>query len=212
MVTIMIADDHQLFIDGIKSALGSIPDFKVIGEAQNGYRVIEQLEAGLQPDVILMDINMPKLDGLDCTRQVSKKYPHIKIIALSQYDEKRFVKRMVKNGASGYLLKDAGKDQLEKAVRAVITGERYFCERLSIRIVEQELKEENTSTLFPKLSKRELEVLNLICQDFSSQEISKKLFISFHTVESHRANIMHKAGVKKTAGLVRWAVENDFIE
>jgi DNA-binding NarL/FixJ family response regulator len=159
-----------------------------------------------------MDINMPKLDGLECTKQVAKKYPDIKVIALSQYDEKRFVKRMVKNGARGYLLKDAGKDQIETAIRTVHSGEKYFCERLRVRLVEQELKDENTSALFPRLTSRELEVLNLICKEYSSQEISEKLFISFHTVESHRANLMYKAGVKNTAGLVRWAVENDFVE
>jgi len=212
MIKIMIADDHQLLIDGIKFALSDIEDFSVIGEAENGYRVLEILKSGLLPDVILMDINMPKLDGLECTRQVSKEYPDIKIIALSQYDEKRFVKRMIKNGASGYLLKDAGKDQIEKAVRAVCSGGKYFHESLSVRLIEQELKEENTSALFPKLTSREKEVLNLICNGLSSQEISEKLFISFHTVESHRANLMHKTGVNKTAGLVRWAVENDFIE
>jgi len=212
MIKLFIADDHQLLIDGIKSTLKDIDDFSIIGEADNGYKVLELLDAGLEVDVILMDINMPKLDGLECTRKVAKKYPEIKIIALSQYYEKRFVKRMVKNGASGYLMKDAGKDQLEKAVRTVHAGEKYFCERLSVRMVEQELKEENTSALFPKLSQRELEVLNLICKEYSSQEISEKLFISFHTVESHRANLMYKAGVKNTAGLVRWAVENDFIE
>lgn len=208
----MIADDHQLIIDGIKSTLRDIEDFSVIGEALHGYRVLEQLEEGLRPDIILMDINMPKLDGLECTRKVSKKYPDIKIIALSQYDEKRFVKRMVKNGAMGYLLKDAGKDQVEKAIRTVSSGEKYFCDGLSVRLIEQELKEENISNLFPKLSSRELEVLNLICTGLSSNEISEKLFISIHTVESHRANLMYKAGVKNTAGLVRWAVENDIIE
>lgn len=212
MIKIMIADDHHLLIDGIKSTLKDIEDFTIADEAYNGFEVMEKLDAGLEVDVILMDINMPKLDGLECTKLVSKKYPDIKIIALSQYDEKRFVKRMVKNGASGYLLKDAGKDQIEKAVRTVCSGEKYFCERLSLRLVQQELKEENTSSLFPKLTERELEVLNLICQEFSSQEISEKLFISFHTVESHRANLMYKAGVKNTAGLVRWAVENDFVE
>jgi len=212
MIKILIADDHQLLIDGIKSTLKDIDDFELISEAYNGYQVMEALDSGLEPDVILMDINMPKLDGLECTKQVAKKYPGIKIIALSQYDEKRFVKRMVKNGAHGYLLKDAGKDQIEKAVRTVYSGEKYFCERLSIRLVEQELKDENTSALFPRLTNRELEVLNLICKEFSSQEISEKLFISFHTVESHRANLMYKAGVKNTAGLVRWAVENDFVE
>jgi DNA-binding NarL/FixJ family response regulator len=212
MIKILIADDHQLLIDGIKSTLKDVDDFELVAEATNGYQVMEILEAGTEADVILMDINMPKLDGLECTKQVAKKYPEIKIIALSQYDEKRFVKRMVKNGAHGYLLKDAGKDQIEKAVRTVCSGQKYFCERLSIRLVEQELKDENTSALFPKLTNRELEVLNLICKEFSSQEISEKLFISFHTVESHRANLMYKAGVKNTAGLVRWAVENDFIE
>lgn len=212
MIKILIADDHQLLIDGLKATLEGIDDFSIIGEAYNGYMVLEQLDEGLEADVILMDINMPKLDGLECTKSVIKKYPHIKIIALSQYDEKRFVKRMVKNGASGYLLKDSGKDQLEKAIREVSAGRKYYCERLSIRLVEQELKDENTSALFPKLSNREREVLNLICKEFSSQEISEKLFISFHTVESHRANLMYKAGVKNTAGLVRWAVENDFID
>lgn len=212
MIKILIADDHQLLIDGIKSTLNNIEDFTVAGEAYNGFQVMEKLDTGLKTDVILMDINMPKLDGLECTKMVTKKYPDVKIIALSQYDEKRFVKRMVKNGARGYLLKDVGRDQLEKAVRAVHSGKKYFCERLSVRMIEQELKEENISALFPKLTGRELEVLNLICKEFSSQEISDKLYISFHTVESHRANLMNKAGVKNTAGLVRWAVENDFIE
>jgi DNA-binding NarL/FixJ family response regulator len=212
MIKIMIADDHQLLIDGIKTTLKDIEDFTIVGVAYDGFQVLEKLDAGLEVGVILMDINMPKLDGLECTKRVAKKYPDIKIIALSQYDEKRFVKRMVKNGACGYLLKDAGKDQIEKAVRTVYSGEKYFCERLSIRLIQQELKQENNSSLFPKLTERELEVLNLICQELSSQEISEKLFISFHTVESHRANLMYKAGVKNTAGLVRWAVENDFVE
>ena len=212
MINILIADDHPLMIDGIKSSLEGIEDFEITAEANNGFQVLEILESGTPIDVILMDINMPKLDGLECTRQVVKKFPDVKVIALSQYDEKRFVKRMVKNGARGYLLKDAGKDQIEQAVRTVHAGEKFFSERLSVRLVEQELKDENTSALFPKLTSREREVLNLICKEYSSQEISEKLFISFHTVESHRANLMYKAGVKNTAGLVRWAVENDFVE
>ena len=212
MIHILIADDHQLIIDGIKTNLGDIEDFSFVAEVNNGFQVLEKLESGIHVDIILMDINMPKLDGLKCTKMVKKKFPDVNIIALSQHDEKRFVKLMVKNGAMGYLLKDTSKDILEKAIRTVNAGEKYFCERLSLRLVEQELKMENTSSLFPKLTRRELEVLNLICSECSSQEISDKLFISFHTVESHRANLMHKAGVKNTAGLVRWAVENDFIE
>jgi DNA-binding NarL/FixJ family response regulator len=212
MITIMIVDDHQLMIDGIKGALSSIEDFKVIGEALDGYQVLEKLEAGLCPDVILMDINMPKLDGLECTRQLTKKHPDCKVIALSQFDEKRFVKRMVKNGALGYLLKDAGKEKLEAAIRTVASGDSYFGEKLSLRLIRQELKDENTSKLFPKLTSREKEVLDLICKGLTSQEVSDRLYISFHTVESHRANLMQKAGVNNTAGLVRWAVENDLFE
>ena len=212
MIDILIADDHKLLIDGIRTALQDISDFNVAAEAGNGYKVIEQLDSGVMVDVILMDINMPMLDGLECTRIVHKKYPEIKIIALSQYDEKRFVKRMVKNGASGYLLKDSGKDTLEKAIRAVHAGGTYFSDKLSMSIVRQELKMEDTKSLFPKLTERELEILNLIGKELSSQEIAEKLFISFHTVETHRANLMNKAGVKNTAGLVRWAVENDLLD
>jgi DNA-binding NarL/FixJ family response regulator len=152
------------------------------------------------------------MDGLDCTKIVSKKFPLSRIIALSQFGEKRFVKQMIKNGAFGYLLKDADKDVLEAAIRKVNSGEKYFCERLSLSLVNLELKAENTKSLFPNLTSRELDVLDLICKEYSTQEIADKLFVSFHTVEGHRANLLDKAGVKNTAGLVRWAVENDLIK
>lgn len=212
MINILIADDHQLLIDGIKATLAGIEDINIAAEVYNGFQVLEKLESGLLVDIILMDINMPKLDGLSCTKMVHKKFPHVRIIALSQYDEKRFVKQMVKNGASGYLLKDSGKDILVKAIRTVHGGESYYCERLSLRMISQELKMEDTKSLFPKLTDREIEILRLIGRELSSQEIADKLFISFHTVESHRANLMSKAGVKNTAGLIRWATENDFLD
>ena len=212
MINLLIADDHQLLIDGIKTTLAGVEDINIVAAVYNGYQVLEQLDSGIHVDVILMDINMPKLDGLSATKLVHKKYPGVRIIALSQYDEKRFVKQMVKNGAWGYLLKDAGKDILVTAIRTVHGGENYFCERLSLRLINQELKMEDTKSLFPKLTDREIEILRLIGRELSSQEIADKLFISFHTVESHRANLMSKAGVKNTAGLIRWATENDFLD
>ena len=213
MITILIADDHQLLIDGIKAALAGSTEISVTAEVYNGYQVLEKLESGTPVDIILMDINMPKLDGLSATKMVHKKFPNVRVIALSQYDEKRFVKQMVKNGASGYLLKDSSKDILETAIKTVYEGRSYFCDRLSMRLISQELKiEEETNALFPKLTERELQILRLIGREHSSQEIADKLFISFHTVESHRANLMSKAGVKNTAGLIRWATENDFLD
>jgi len=212
MINVLIADDHQLMIDGIKSTLAGVEDIFISAEANNGYKVLEKLESGVPVDVILMDINMPMMDGLQCTKSVTKKFPDVRIIALSQYDEKRFVKQMVKNGAFGYLLKDSAKDILVKAIRTVHGGEKYFSDRLSARLISQELKIENTSSLFPKLSTREHEVLKLIGRELSTQEIADQLFISYHTVESHRANLMYKAGVKNAAGLIRWAVENDLLD
>ena len=212
MINLLIADDHQLLIDGIKAALSGTEDINIVAEVYNGYQVLEKLDSGLHVDIILMDINMPKLDGLSATKMVHKKYPEVRVIALSQYDEKRFVKQMVKNGAWGYLLKDSGRDILLAAIRTVHGGQNYFCERLSMRLISQELKMEDTKSLLPKLTDREIEILRLIGRELSSQEIADKLFISFHTVESHRANLMSKAGVKNTAGLIRWATENDFLD
>jgi DNA-binding NarL/FixJ family response regulator len=212
MINVLIADDHQLIIDGLKTIMEDAEDIQIVAEAKDGYQVLKVLEETPDIHVILMDINMPKLDGLDCTRQVHKRFPEVKVIALTQYSEKRFVKRMIKNGASGYILKDSERDILMKAIRTVHGGEKYFCDRLSFQLASQELKMQDTKSLFPKLSERETEILKLICREFSSQEIADQLFISFHTVESHRANLMLKAGAKNTAGLVRWAVENDFTD
>jgi len=212
MINVLIADDHQILIDGLKTILNDVEDIQIVAEAKEGFQVLKILEEQPGIDVILMDISMPKLDGLDCTKQVHKRFPDVKVIALSQFSEKRFVKRMIKNGASGYILKDSDRDIIEKAIRTVHAGENYFCDRLSFQLARQELKIQNTSSLFPKLSEREKEILNLICLENSSHEIADRLFISFHTVESHRANLMLKAGAKNTAGLVKWAVENDYAE
>lgn len=212
MINVLIADDHQLMIDGIKLALSGIDDIRIVAEVRDGLQVLEKLESGPFVDIILMDINMPKMDGLACTRMVRKKYPDVKVIALSQYDEKRLVKQMVKNGASGYLLKDTGREVLENAIRTVNDGGPYFSDRLSVNLIRQELKMEETRSLFPELTDRECEILRFLGKEYSSQQISEMLFISLRTVEHHRARLMDKAGVKNTAGLIRWATENNFLD
>lgn len=212
MIKIFIADDHKLMIDGVRSTLMGVQDFEIVGEADNGCHVIRELETGLEVDVILMDINMPKMDGAECTKIISKKYPAIKTIALSQYEDQKNVLKMIESGAYGYLLKDIDKDELVEAIRTVKSGQKYLCKRLSKKLIDKALGIYQKETFSPKLTKREIEILSLICDEYSSQEIADKLFISFHTVESHRANLINKAGVKNTAGLVRWAVENHLNE
>ncbi|MCD4735022.1 MAG: response regulator transcription factor [Bacteroidales bacterium] len=212
MINVLIADDHQIIIDGIKITLLDVRDINIISEAKDGYQVLKILENQPDVDVILMDINMPKLDGIECTQQVHKRFPQVKVISLSQFSEKRFVKRMIKSGAMGYILKDSERDILVKAIKTVFAGEKYFCDRLSFRLASSELKLEDTKSLFPKLTERETEILNLIGKEYSSTEIADRLHISFHTVESHRSNLILKAGVKNTAGLILWAVRNDLIE
>jgi two-component system, NarL family, nitrate/nitrite response regulator NarL len=212
MINILVADDHQLLIDGIKSTLAGVEDIRVVAEANNGYEVLEKLASGIEADIILMDINMPKLDGLNCTKMVLKDFPDIRIIALSQFDEKRFVKQMVKNGASGYLLKDVGKDELLIAIRAVYNGENYYFDQVSVSEINKEMRKEAGNTLFPNLTERESEILVLISKGFSTQQIADMLFISINTVETHRAHLIDKADVNNTAGLIRWAALNALLE
>ena len=213
MIRVMVVDDHQLLIDGIRSTLEDVKDISVEMTAHNGVEVLKKLEKKNDSiDIILMDIHMPEMDGLDCTQQVCKKYPDIKVIALTQFDERRFIKKMIRYGASGYLLKDSSKRELVEAISKVNKGGKYFTDRISSKLFNQDdKKSENPNKLFPNITSREKEVLEKICKGLSSQEISEALHISYHTVESHRSNLMIKSGVKNTAGLVRWAFENDFI-
>ncbi|MCF8370099.1 MAG: response regulator transcription factor [Bacteroidales bacterium] len=208
-IRLIIADDHPIITDGLRSIFKGNKEIDLVAEVHDGTELLELLKS-TPGDVILMDINMPVMNGIEACQIIQKEFPDIKVIAFSQYDDKRFVKRILKTGASGYLLKNTPAPEIVEAIKTVHQGETYLSKELStILFTGQNTK--SKSSLFPNLSKREIEITRMICQEKSTQEIADELFLSPHTVETHRANILLKLGVKNTAGLVRWAVENEIV-
>jgi DNA-binding NarL/FixJ family response regulator len=208
MIRLIIADDHPVIIDGINLILEEEKDIQVIATAVNGIELMKILDTK-ETDVILMDVNMPEMSGIEATQQIKHKYPEVKVLSFSQYAEKRFVKQMLKNGADGYLLKNAMVSEIVNAINIVYAGGIYLSEELPNFFSDKPKRK--SRDLFPDLSKRELDVLKLICDEKSTNEIAELLFISTSTVETHRANLLLKVGAKNTAGLVKWAVENEVI-
>lgn len=213
MIRLIIADDHRMFIDGIKALLKNEKEIKVTGEALNGVHLLRLLEKET-PDVILMDINMPEMDGVEATKLITTKYPRVKIIMLSMHSTKEFVAGMIEAGAAGYILKNTGKKELVEAIQAVSQGKSYYSREVTEVIMEsfKNPSKKNQNPELPQLTDREKEVLKLIAQEFSTKEIADKLFISPNTVETHRKNVMSKIGAKNMAGLVKYALQLGLID
>ncbi len=213
MIKILIADDHKVFRDGIISILESEKDMKVVGEVGDGRAVVELLK-NIQPDIILMDITMGDSGGIETSKIIKKEYPNIKILALSMHDESTYIVKMLEAGAKGYLLKNAGGKEMIRAIRVVNEGNTYYSGEVSAAIIDhltKGTKPKERKEGIP-LSKRELEVLELIAEEFTNPEIAEKLYISIRTVDTHRRNLIEKLGVKNTAGLVKYAIRNGIIE
>ncbi len=204
-IKIAITDDHPLMIEGIKTALSDTPEVEIFGEALNGKQLLLMLKTK-QPDIVLLDIRMPELDGLDTLEIIQSKYPETKVIMLSQYSERRMIKKSIEFGAKGYLLKDCGKHNLIKAILKVALGGTCF--EIYAYNYQIEIKTNGSC----QLSSREKEVLQLICKELTNNEIAGKLNISKITVDTHRARMMQKAGVKNVIGLYKWALENRLIK
>lgn len=213
MINILIADDHRLVIDGIKLMLAEADDMRCVGEAANGQEALELL-ATTPTELLLLDINMPRMDGLECCRLVHERHPQVKILVLSMMREASLVKAMLKNGASGFLLKNAGKDEVLDAIRKVHEGQQAF----SLEVLDTVMGSfsskpaKSLTNPFPKLSRREKQILQLIMDEKTTSEIAAHLFISFGTVETHRRNILLKLNVRNTAGLVKAAIEYDLLK
>ena len=204
MTKLFIIDDHQMIIEGIHSLLENEKNIEWMGHAKISSDLFRFLE-NHTPDIILMDINLPGTGGLELCKEVKTKYPSVHIIALSSIHEPSIVRKMMENGASGYLLKDVSRNEILTAVKEVMKGNTY-----TSFSVAQALKSKTTHIL-PVLTRREKEVLELISEGFTNQEISAKLFLNVTTIDSHRKNMLTKFNVKNTAALVKIAVKNGLI-
>lgn len=213
-IKIAVVDDHALFRKGMISILRQVPDFEVVMEATNGQEFLDRVST-YSIDVVLMDIQMPELDGIKTTEAIKAKNPEIKVLILSMHDEDQFVLHLMEIGANGYLLKDTDPEEVEKAIRKVMEADIYFSDFVSkimlrkmTRKTQQETKIFNYKT---DLSDRELQVLKLICDGLTTTEIGDIVCLSPRTVEGHRLRMMEKLGLKNTAGLVAFAIKNNLV-
>lgn len=209
-IRIALADDHQLFRNGLKILLHAYPDFEVLAEASNGNELMKALENSTC-DIILMDISMPELDGIEATSRISARYPDTKVIALSMYGEEEYYYRMVDAGAKGFILKDSDINDVREAILAVYKGGNYFSQELLYHVIRK-IKSREQEVKSSSLSKREKEILLKICEGLSNHEIANALFISKRTVDKHRANLLSKTNSKNTASLILYAIKHRLIE
>jgi DNA-binding NarL/FixJ family response regulator len=204
---IIVADDHSILQDGLCSILEMEKSFKVVGRAASGRSAIE-LAARLSPDLVIMDVSMPELNGIEATKQILETNNQIKVIGLSMHIEKVYVTGMISAGASGYILKTCSFKELLKGIKTVISGEYYFCKEIKPLLVvkDGEIVKKNKSHSFSVLSMREREVLQLIAEGYISKEIAQKLKISPKTVDIHRKNVKTKLNIDSIAGLTKYAI------
>lgn len=208
-----IVDDHKIFRNGLKATLEDCGDFELVLEASNGKELIGLL-TDKTPDVILMDIKMPEMDGIQTATHVHQHFKDIKILALSMFNEDKYIVDMMKAGASGYLLKNAEPEEIIEAVSTVYNKGFYFNEHLSITLIKQLVgndQADNIPNNRTDLNEREIEVLKLVCQECSNQEIADKIFLSVRTVEGYRARLFEKTGSKNLVGLVIYAIKRGII-
>lgn len=213
MIKVFIVDDHKMVIEGLKLLLQHAQDISVAGHALNGEEALTMIDT-YQPDIVLMDVNMPGLNGIETTKQLMVKHPNSKIIAISMHKESSLIKLMLSNGAKGYVLKNAGQDELIEAIKTVYSGKMYLDSTVNDIVINSVASnsKSHVSDSFPKLSRREKEILRLIIDEYTTQEIADKLCISFGTVETHRRNMLIKTGARNTVGLVKLALDYNLLE
>jgi two-component system, NarL family, nitrate/nitrite response regulator NarL len=204
-INVLIVDDHPMVLEGMRSMLAQIDFVNINGTASNAFEAIENIKNKL-PDIVITDINMPEVSGIELTAKIKAEYPAVKVIAMSTFKERSYISQMIQNGASGYLVKSASKEEIEEAILSVYEGKLYLS--LDSNLSTDEKKDIGK---VPVISSREKEVLVLIADGLTNPQIAAKLFLSMHTVDSHRKNLLTKFGINNTASLIKLAVKYNMV-
>jgi DNA-binding NarL/FixJ family response regulator len=212
-IKIFLVDDHDMFRDGVKLLLASDNLAEVVAEARNGKEFLEKV-GQVNPDVVLMDISMPEMDGIEASKLAHEKYPNLKILALTMFGDEKYYYQMIQTGIKGFVLKSAGISELIRAISEVSRGENFFSGELLYKLIQNITTGKNETNGAPseKLSAREIEVLKLIASGLSNEDIAKQLNISLATVKTHRSNLLSKTASNNTASLIMFALKNKLIE
>jgi DNA-binding NarL/FixJ family response regulator len=211
IIKVVIADDHEIFRDGLRMMLQKQADINLLAEAEDGKELIELIKH-LQPDVVITDIKMPRMDGTAAAKHIAEHYPTIGIIALTMFDEEDLIIDMLEAGAKGYLLKNADKHEMVDAIKAVYNNEPYYCQHTSHRLAQMVARSKfnpYAQQIKPVFNEREKEMIGYICDGLTNKEIAAKIFLSVRTVEGLRMKILEKMNVKNTAGIIIYAIKND---
>jgi DNA-binding NarL/FixJ family response regulator len=211
-ITVLVAEDHTIVRKGICSLLEAKAEIEVVGEAEDGREAVEKVET-LRPDVVLMDITMPRLNGLEATRQIKRLYPQVKILALTMYTNEEYIQQILQAGASGYVVKQAAPAELISAIQAVYRGDSFLSPSISKTLIDEYLKhaDQTVPVEQTKLTDREREVLQLLAEGNSNRDIAQKLNISIKTAGVHRTNLMEKLGMHNLTDLVKYALRKGII-
>ena len=211
---VLIVDDHQIVRQGIVAILSDLDEFIIAGEAENGSEALDFLKLN-DVNIAIMDINMPEMNGIECTKTIVNNYTHTRVLALTMHNEEIYLRKMLEAGASGYVLKNSGKEELLKALHAIAEGKHYFSKEITLSVISELTRESTNPKLQTEeiqLTSREIEILELIVREYTNQEISDELKISIRTVDAHRRNLIMKTGSRNTAGLVRFAIDNKLFD
>lgn len=208
---VFIVDDHEFFRNGLKLVINKLKYARVSGEAANGAEFLESI-AGNEPDVVLIDIQMPVMNGLEATRKALEEYPDLKVVALTMFDDEHYIQSMIDAGAKGFLLKNITKEVLDQALQAVAAGNSYYSPELWEFFARKVTREKKEDAEVIEFTRREKEVLQLICDGLSNKEIADRLFISERTVVGHKSNLLAKTNCRSTIGLLSYAIKHKLVE